>query len=355
MVLTQRKITMKKFPKRRKKDIVESSSTPARITNETVAEHREQVLAGGRKFKYPVQYQRHKLIRNTILISVGALVALLVLGWHQLYVAQNSSKLLYRITQLLPVPVAIVNGEAVRYSDYLMRYRSSVYYLQQQNTINLNSKDGKRQSEFIKRQELDRAEKNAYVRQLANKHGVKIDDEEVMEFVKRDTDSRSVSLNAYEKTVLLSFYDWSLDEYKAVVKDELLKRKVRFVVDTTARKKIEDIQQLLMSGTDIATLATERSEDEATKASGGDSGVLMVANHDPNGLIAAAQKMEKDQVSSIIQGVDSYYIIKLIEKTDKTVRFRAVSVKLSQFDTDFEQLKKDNKITEYITIDQSNQ
>jgi hypothetical protein len=31
-----------------------------RITNETVAEHREKVLAGGRKFKYPVGTFVHK-------------------------------------------------------------------------------------------------------------------------------------------------------------------------------------------------------------------------------------------------------------------------------------------------------
>lgn len=345
-----RKGKMKKFLKRSKKDIIQD--TPAKITNETVAEHRERVLAGGRKFKYPVQYQRHKLIRNTVLISVGALILLIVLGWHQLYVAQNSSKLFYRITQLVPVPVASVNGEQVRYSDYLMRYRSSVYYLQQQNTLNLNSKDGKRQSEFVKRQEMDRAEKNAYVRQLARKHGIKVSDEEVMNFIKRDTDSRSVSLNAYEKTVLLTFYDWSLDEYKSVVKDELLKRKVRLTVDVTARKRIEDLQQQVIGGADMATVATASSEDETTKANGGDSGELSLKSQDPHGLIAAAQKLQKDQVSPLIQGVDAYYFIKLIDKNDKMVHFRLVSVKLTQFDKDFAQLRKDNKINEYITINE---
>lgn len=340
---------MKRFLKRSKKSD-KPADTPSRITNETVAEHREQVLAGGRKYKYPVQYQRHKLIRNTILIGVGTLLALLVIGWHQLYVAQNASKLLYRITQLVPVSVASVNGEPVRYSDYLMRYRSSVYYLQQQNTLNINSKDGQRQSEFVKRQELDRAEKNAYVRQLARQHGVSVGDEEVMEFIRRDTESRSVSLNAYEKTVLLTFYDWSLDEYKSVVKDELLKRKVRFVVDTAARQKIQDIQQQIAGGADMATLAKEISGDEQTKANGGDSGEVPLASQDPNGLIAAAQKLNKDQLSSLIQGVDSYYVIKLIDKNDKMVRFRVMSVKLTQFDNDFEQLKTDKKINEYITI-----
>ena len=36
---------------RRKKEV----EAPQRITNDTVTEHRKRVLAGGRKFKYPLQ------------------------------------------------------------------------------------------------------------------------------------------------------------------------------------------------------------------------------------------------------------------------------------------------------------
>ena len=46
----------------------ETNNLPTRITNDTVAEHREKVLAGGRKLKYPLQYTKRKLVRNTILI-----------------------------------------------------------------------------------------------------------------------------------------------------------------------------------------------------------------------------------------------------------------------------------------------
>ena len=56
---------MKKL--RRKKRSAEAEQ-PSRITNETVAEHRERILAGGRRFKYPVQYARHRLVINTIII-----------------------------------------------------------------------------------------------------------------------------------------------------------------------------------------------------------------------------------------------------------------------------------------------
>jgi hypothetical protein len=67
--------------------------SPSRITNDTVAEHRERILAGGRRFKYPVQYSRHKLVINAVVISLVTLLVLLLVGWWQLYLAQNSSSL----------------------------------------------------------------------------------------------------------------------------------------------------------------------------------------------------------------------------------------------------------------------
>ena len=100
---------------------------PTRITNETVAEHRERILAGGRKFKYPIQYARHKLVINAILVSVAVAVLLIVIGWWQLYPMQNSSAFMYRLTRVIPVPVAIVDGEHVPYRDYLVQYRGSEY------------------------------------------------------------------------------------------------------------------------------------------------------------------------------------------------------------------------------------
>lgn len=341
---------MKLRQRKSKKAETTETSTPSRITNETVAEHREQVLAGGRKFKYPVQYQKKKLIINTIIVGVATLVLVSLLGWHQLYIAQNTSKLMYRITQILPVPVATVDGEAVKYSDYLMRYRSSMYYLQQQNDVSTNTNDGRRQAEFVKRQELDRAEMMTYVRKLAREKNLKVLNKEVDDFIKSDVDARAVSLNAYEKTVLKSFYDWSLDEYKIVVRDELLKRKVSFAVDAEAKKKIEDLHALVKNGADIAVVAADNSDDTVTKSSGGDSGNLTIHSQDPNGLVAAARRLDKDQLSEIIKGVDGYYFLKLINKDAASVQYRVVKIGLKALDAKFDSLKKDGKINEFIRI-----
>src|SRR6478736_4302488 len=40
------------------------------ITNETVAEHREDVLKGARKYKYPLQHSKHRIV----VYSTGLLI-----------------------------------------------------------------------------------------------------------------------------------------------------------------------------------------------------------------------------------------------------------------------------------------
>lgn len=119
---------MKKF-KLKKLRSTQAGQTPSRITNETVAEHREQILAGGRRFKYPIQYARHKLVVNAVVITLVAAAFLVLLGWWQLYIVQNSSSFLYRLTRIFPVPVAAVDGQQVRFSDYLVQYRGSEVFI----------------------------------------------------------------------------------------------------------------------------------------------------------------------------------------------------------------------------------
>src|SRR5680860_1406687 len=119
---TMKKLIRKLLRKQRGNDLPLSS----RITSETVVQHRERILAGGRRFKYPIQYTRHKLVINAIAISVAALIIVVIIGWWQLYPMQNTSDFMYRITKVIPIPVATVDGQPVLYSDYLMKYRSSI-------------------------------------------------------------------------------------------------------------------------------------------------------------------------------------------------------------------------------------
>ena len=344
---------MKKLTNRlRRKTTPEAEATPTRITNETVAEHREEILAGGRKFKYPVQYAKHKLVLNSLLIGAVAVILLIIFCIYLLYYAQTSSKFMYRLTQLVPVPVASVDGKAVRYSEYLKKYRSDIYSLIQQEQINLGSVDGKKQSEYYKRKELDAAIKSAYVHKLADEKKLSVSRNEVDTYITSTVNTKSISLEAYEKTVLKNYFDWTLDEYREVVRDELLERKVGFAIDVAAETRATTLAKRAATE-DFAALATAESDDIATKPGGGDVGVLSLQNQDVNGLIAAAKRLEEGKTSGPIKGTDGYYIIKLNKKSPETVHYSQIKVDLSELDKRFAAIKKAGKIKEYITVAKS--
>ena len=150
-----------------------------RITNETVAAHREEILAGGRKFKHPVQVSRRRVIINTIIVALVAALLLAAVAWQQLYIAQSSNNLLYRMTQIFPVPVASIDGELVRYSDYLVQYRGSKYYLGKYDEIRIDSDDGREQLKHIKRESLNRALVDTYAAKLARQHNITVSDQDI--------------------------------------------------------------------------------------------------------------------------------------------------------------------------------
>lgn len=321
------------------------------ITNETVAEHRESILAGGRRFKYPVQYSRYKLVVNSILIGVATLLLAGVLLWWQLYIEQNSSQFMYRMTQLLPLPVASVDGESVPYSVYLKRFRSSIHYLVEQNNLNINTKDGKKEVEYRKRVELDNAISDAYATKLARDNKVTVNNDEVTAFITRDLQNKKVSESAYEKTVLNAFYDWSMADYRSIVRSELLKRKVAFAIDTAAKSKSDRVLEALRApNADFGAVAKAESDDEASKVNGGDSGDVPLKTLDSNGVIAKVNLLQPGQVTELIYGTDGYYIAKLTSKNDQSVHFQFIKIALHEFDARLAEVQKSNKIKEYISV-----
>ena len=328
-------------------------NSSSRITNETVAEHRQRILAGGRRFKYPVQYARHRLVFNAIIISIVALVILIVLGWWQLYSVQNTSTFMYRVTKVLPVPVAVVDGQTVPYSDYLMKYRSSAHYLEQKEQISLKSDDGQRQVEYIKQQAMQDAIADAYARKLANQQGITVTDVELETFLKqqRQSSDGEVSQQTYD-AVILDYYGWTPDEYRYATKSKLLRQKVAFAIDKTALS-IADSVAAKLKAADVTLLAVAdqvNSTDKEAVAYGA-SGLVPKTNQD-GGLAAAASKLGKGTISSVIKSTtgDGYYFVRLIDSNDTQVSYEYIEVPLRAFTSELDTVKRANKVTEYISI-----
>lgn len=339
------------FSKRSK----EPKAVPQRITNETVAEHRERILAGGRRFKYPMQYARHRLVFNTIIITVAALLLIVLVGWWQLYLVQNTSTFFYRVTRVVPLPVASVDGEQVRYGDYLMYYNSSAYYLQRSEQLNLQSEDGKRQLDFIKRRSMDNVVADAYAVKRARELGITISNDRIDQVVNEDrnTVNGRISQETYDASAL-NVLGWSPEEYRQDVRSKLIRQEVSYAIDATAKQKQELVaSKVNQPDADFEKIAAELSGESITV---GASGLVPHTNRD-GGLAAAAVKLERGQVSSVVKTTtgDGYYFVKVIEKTDTQVSYIYLRVPLTAFNEQLAALKRDGKVNEYINVPKDSQ
>lgn len=326
-----------------------------RITNDTLAEHRERVLAGGRKFKYPVQYQRHKLVFNAVIIGVVAVILVIVTGWYLLFSVQNTSEFMYRVTKVVPVPVAVVDGEPVRYSDYLMKYRSAEHYLLNKEQIDGNSQDGKSQLSYVKTQAMDDAIADAYASKLARELDIEVTDADLETFLKqqRQSSDGEVSEVTYN-AVINDYYGWSPSEYREAMQSKLLRQKVAFAVDANAEDVTKRIEVLVKDGgTDLQVVADSLNADKENTVTFMPAAWVPKSNQD-GGLAQAAAKLEKGQISTPVKTTsgEGYYFVKLIDSNETHIQYEYLQVPLTEFDTRLNQIAEDDKLNTFIDIKQ---
>lgn len=319
---------------------------PTRITNETVAEHREQVLAGGRKLKYPVQYTHKALVRNAILISVAALGLLALFVWLQLYVWKSTDDLAYRVTRVVPLPVASIDGEFVRYSDYLMYHRSTITVLEGQGGANAAMTD---RLQFQQQKAMDRALEDAYVRKLARTHNITVTDEQVETLIEEKREESTLPESSYAAAVHDNLR-WTMDELRQAMRSTLLRYEVVFRVDTNAAEVVEQVKQELTRTKDFADIAERLGGAVEYQAE-----IVVPKDNSDGGLSAAAQKLEIDTVSDATKTLagDGYYFILRQASDEATVKYSFIRVPLKKFENDFAQLMKSDKTQVYIGLDTS--
>lgn len=326
---------------------------PSRITNDTVSEHRKRVLAGGRKFKYPIQYSRHKLVINTVIISALALVLVLIIGWWQLYPRQNTSEFAYRVVAVVPLPVANVNGESVRYSDYLMKLRSAEHYLRQKEKATLTGDDGVRQISYLKQQAMNDTIADAYATQLARSKGIVVSDDELANFLRsqRQSEDGEISERTYY-AVIKDYYNWSSEEYAHTMSAKLLRQKVSYEIDETAREIATSAGKLVNAAGDKPwAVVVQENAKSLPGVTYGASGLVPRTNQD-GGLAVQAAQLKKGEISKPVTSLngDGYYIIRLVDSNDTQVSYEFVKIPLTTFQRQLDALYGDNKITIHIDV-----
>ena len=326
-----------------------------RITTDTLAEHREQVLAGGRKFKYPVQYQRHRLVINTIIIALAALLILVGLGWYLLYPGQNSSEFMYRVTKVIPVPVAIVDGQQVTYSDYLMKYRSAVHYLVEKEQVDIKTEDGKRQLDYVKSQSMSDAIADAYSVKLARGLDIEVTDADLETFLKQQrqsSDGTEVSEATYN-SVIQDYYGWSPDEYRDAMKSKLLRQKVAFAIDEAALNISKAIEERVKGGQNDLRKIADELNGQAKDSVSYTAAAWVPKNNRDGGLAVAAAALQKGQISTAVKSTsgDGYYYVQLVDINDTQIQYAYVHVPLHTFDDQLKAIENDKKLTKFISVD----
>ena len=207
-------------------------------------QRRKEVLSRGKKFKYPIQYAKHKVVIITVVVAVLAVIAAVAAGWGMLYKAQDTGDVAYRITKVLPIPVAKIDGRMVRYSDYLMIYRSSITPVERQGTGSIEDLQG--MQDYYKREALDAAEDFAVVLKLAEEMGVSVSDEEIDEaFLEHQKAGGAERSKESFLKVLEDNFGMSEREYRRMLYFNLMEKKVAIEMDKDAEKLAKEVEKTI--------------------------------------------------------------------------------------------------------------
>lgn len=329
---------------RKKEELDEKKSE-----REKVEERREEVLARGRRFKYPLQYAKHKVVTLTVIISLVAVFAAGTFVYMMLYKAQSTEDIFYRITQIFPYPVASVDGEKVRYSDYLLIYKSTITPIEKQGMIT-SGQDFDEMKKYYKREALNSAEDYTYALKLAREMDIKVSDEEVDKAIENHRTAGGVERS--EETfnrVLQDNFDLSLNEYRRIIYLSLVSQKVSEKIDELAIVVSDEVQGYIDEGKSLAEIAKAMGDKVEFEETGG----LVDRMNIDGGRATAALRLEKGETSKrfVSTSGDGYYFVTLVDKTESTVDYKSLHIPFNELKVRIEKIRKEGKIDERITLD----
>lgn len=349
---------MKNFKEKRKslkKKILKKSNTQetqvAKITNTTLEEQRKEILNKGKKFKYPVQYSKNRLVGNALIIALVILITGSGLLWYQLYKAQNTGEFIYRFTTVIPFPVANVDGENALYRDYLMEYRANMQIANAKKDEIESANNVKALSVLNKNKAMKNAIANAYAQKKAREMGISVSEKEINEAfdAQRKTQNTELTESALYK-IAADNYGLSPSEYRRMfIELPLLRRKVTAEIDKNAANTRDEVVKYLNDNSNDFSKAAEQFGD---KIEYNKPGKVRKTNID-GGRSKVASQLNVGEVSKpfISNAGDGYYIVKLIEKSDNEISYESIKIKFTEFNSQLEKLEKEGKVKKYIKVD----
>jgi parvulin-like peptidyl-prolyl isomerase len=323
-----------------------------RITNETVAEHREEVLSSARKYIYPLQHSAHRVVIISIALIIAVIVGFFTYCLLALYNFQSSSTFIYRVTQVIPFPVAKSGSRFVAYENYLFELRHYIHYYQTQQRVDFDSESGKQQLAEFRKRAMERVVDYAYVKQLADQHDISVTNQELEDAIRLVREQNRLGSNDQVfEDVLKEFWGWSVNDFKRELRQQMLAQKVVSTLDTETHEQAKQVYERLQRGEDFAALAKEFSDDVTTRDNSGDYG-LTISQSDrdlPAQVIDALFSLKVGETSQIINTGAGLEIIRLKELDGNKVRAAHIAFAFKHINTYIDPLKDKEKPRQFIS------
>lgn len=324
-----------------------------RITNDTVAAHREEVLSSARKYIYPLQHSKHRVVKISVGLLVAAVIGFFVYFGLALYKFQSTSSFVYAVTQVIPFPVAKAGSSYVTYNSYLFELRHFIHYYQTQQQVDFSSKSGKEQLAEFKKRSMNKVIQVAYAKQLAKEHGVSVSSKEIdNEIALVRSQNRLGGSDQVFRDVLNEFWGWSVTDFRRELRDELIEQKVVDKLDTKAHDKANSAYAELQGGANFADVAKKYSEDLSTASTGGAYPISIDrTNRDiaPQ-LVASLFSLKQDEVSPVINTGYRLEIVKVTQINGDKVQASHIAINLKDISEYTNELQKQHKAHRFISI-----
>lgn len=331
--------------------IDEALSNVPRITNDTISDHREEVLKSARKYIYPLQHSKHRVVRISLALLVMVVVVFFAYCGLSLYKFKSTSGFVYAVTQVVPFPIAKAGHSWVSYESYLFELRRNMHYYKTQQQTDFSSKDGKTQLQRLRQQTMDQVIEDAYVKQLAASNGVGISGRDVdNQLALVRSENRLGNSDRVFREVLNEFWGWDEGDFKRELRQQLLQQAVVAKLDTASADRAADALKQLQGGADFAALATAVSDDAASKGSGGAYAATISLNDRDvaPALTQALFKLNAGQISGVVNTGYTLDILKVIDKTGNSLHASHIQFNLQPITKFTQPLQAKNPPKTYI-------
>lgn len=257
----------------------DSIESVPRITNENVAEHRKDILSGAKKYIYPLQHSKHRIIILSTSLFLVVLLIFSIFTTLSLYRFETRSGFMYQVTKVLPLPIARSGGTFIAYENYLFDLNHYIHYYENQQQLSFETEAGQAQLASYKERTINRVINDAYVKMIAKDLGLSVDSSEIDEQIRiaREQNRLGSSDEIFED-VLREFWNWSLSDFRRTLNSELLAQKVIVASDSGTEARATEALARLTAGEDFAAIAAEYSDDLGTKELGGEFGLVNKSN-----------------------------------------------------------------------------